>query len=763
MPMRHTMDGVVNIGLPAVGALDALAGVAREGADAAVERSLAAARELLGMRLAYIAELSEDELRFVALDGDATPFGGPGPGSVMPRTDTLCDRMLRGEIPNVIPDTAATPDVDEVARPLGVGAYVGVPVRLVDGTVYGSLCCVSDHPAPGLRERDARLLDVLARIIADQIDRERHQRREARLEGEATAGQALLAALKARERYTAEHSAAVVELSTAVARELGLSEEETVQVAQVALLHDVGKLGVPEAILQKPGALTDAEWRIVRAHPAIGERVVASIATLAHLAPAVRAEHERWDGGGYPDGLAGAAIPLASRICLACDAWHAMTSDRPYRPALREADARAELRRHAGAQFCPRTVEALLTVLAGKRSGPAPEKAPDAAAQPESELRALIAVASAVAAAHRLEDVLEVVAEETRRVVGASSVSISRWEREQDRVRTLINVGELGPDEERFPTGETYALADYPLAARLLREGESYVISRGDPDLGVHDRQLLDALDKGSYIGVPVIFDGRTWGKLESFANVGAVPFTRRHVPFMEAIAGQVGAAIGRAELFSRVNALAYSDPLTGLGNRRSLDERLEAAVERGGELAIAFCDLDGLKQINDTRGHDAGDRAIRCAADALAAAAHGHPGASVYRVGGDEFCVVLEGGDAGAAAALAGAGSGALAELDEPLSLSCGAAALRPGARPADLFRAADTAQYAAKRQGPGRVVIAGDDAPAPPPMPGGRRARRDRTDAEARALAHELLAAIDGAPETERADRLTAALRAT
>ena len=370
--------------------------------------------------------------------------------------------------------------MDERARPLGVGAYVGVPVRLVDGTVYGSLCCVSDHPAPALRERDARLLDVLARIIADQIDRERHQRREARLEGEATAGQALLAALKARERYTAEHSEAVVELSTAVARELGLSEEEIVQVAQVALLHDVGKLGVPEAILQKPGALTDAEWRIVRAHPAIGERVVASIATLAHLAPAVRAEHERWDGGGYPDGLAGAAIPLASRICLACDAWHAMTSDRPYRPALREDDARAELRRHAGTQFCPRTVEALLTVLDGQRSAPAPEKAPDAAAQPESELRALIAVAGAVAAAHRLEDVLEVVAEETRRVVGASSVSISRWEREHDRVRTLINVGELGPDEERFPTGETYALADYPLAARLLREGESYVISRGD-------------------------------------------------------------------------------------------------------------------------------------------------------------------------------------------------------------------------------------------------------------------------------------------
>ena len=144
------------------------------------------------------------------------------------------------------------------------------------------------------------MLEVLARIIGDQIARER-RRRSLRLEGEATAGQALLAALKARERYTAEHSEAVVELSTAVAHALGLADEDVVQVAQVALLHDVGKLGVPEAILQSR-RLTDAEWLIVRAHPAIGERVVASIPSLAHLAPAVRAEHERWDGKGIPTG-----------------------------------------------------------------------------------------------------------------------------------------------------------------------------------------------------------------------------------------------------------------------------------------------------------------------------------------------------------------------------------------------------------------------------------------------------------------------------
>ena len=734
--------------------------MARDSADTAIERSLAAARELLGMQLAYVAEADQGEFRFHAVDGDAAPFGGPAAGVRIPRHDTLCDRMLAGTLHNVVCDVQADPAARDAAGAASVGAYVGVPVQLGDGTVYGSLCCVSTQPTPALLERDARLLEVLARIIADQIDRERQQRRSARLEGEATAGQALLAALKARERYTAEHSEAVVELATTVAERMGLADDEVVQVAQVALLHDVGKLGVPEAILQKPGSLDAAEWRIMRAHPALGERVVASIPLLAHLAPAIRGEHERWDGAGYPDGLAGTLIPLASRICLACDAWHAMTSDRPYRAALSDDDARAELQRNAGTQFCPRTAAALLAVLDGGSAATIASSAPDPAAQPESELRALIAVAGAVSAAHRLEDVLEVVAEETRRVVGASSVSISRWEREHDRVRTLINVGELGPGEERFPTSETYELADYPLAAQLLRDGASYVISSGDADLGTNDRQLLETLDKASYIGVPVIFDGRTWGKLEAFANVGAAPFTRRHVPFVEAIAGQVGAAIGRAELFSHVNALAYSDPLTGLGNRRALDERLERAVERGDPLAIAFCDLDGLKQINDTLGHDAGDRAIRRAADALAAAAATCAGASVCRVGGDEFCIVIEGHGTDVAAALATAAGNALATADESLALSCGVASLRPGARPADLFRAADLAQYAAKREGGGRVVVAESDAPDRSPAPD-RRSARDRTAAETRALAEQLLEAIAGAPEGERVERITRALQ--
>jgi len=150
-------------------------------------------------------------------------------------------------------------------------------------------------------------------------------------------------------------------MAQVLARRMGLPEEEAAEVARVALLRDVGKAaGVGEAILDKPGPLEDAEWEIVRTHPAIGGRIVASAQGLAHLAPAVRAAYERWDGRGYPDGLSGEDIPIASRIAFVCGAFEAMTSERPHRKALGTDTALRELERNAGTQFCPRAVEALL-------------------------------------------------------------------------------------------------------------------------------------------------------------------------------------------------------------------------------------------------------------------------------------------------------------------------------------------------------------------------------------------------------------------
>jgi HD-GYP domain-containing protein (c-di-GMP phosphodiesterase class II) len=156
----------------------------------------------------------------------------------------------------------------------------------------------------------------------------------------------------------------VVELAARVTRQLRMPETFVAEVKQVALLHDVGKIGIPDAILGKPGPLDEAEWKLMHQHPIIGAGIVASIEPLAHLAPAVRAEHERCDGKGYPDGLTGEEIPFASRITLACDAHHAMLSSRPYRVAMDPVDAVAELRGNAGTQFDADVVDALLRVVA---------------------------------------------------------------------------------------------------------------------------------------------------------------------------------------------------------------------------------------------------------------------------------------------------------------------------------------------------------------------------------------------------------------
>ena len=219
----------------------------------------------------------------------------------------------------------------------------------------------------GLTETDGDI-EAPARLIAYRSRREGPEAEGRRPETRAGSVGTLLAALTAHDGLTGEHSGAVAGHAVAVARRMGLTEGGVAEVEQVALLHDLGKIGVDEEILNNPRPLDDTEWRIMKTHPAAGGEMVASTKGLSHLAPAVRASHERWDGKGYPDGLSGEEIPIASRIVLACDAFHAMTSDRPYREALDVEVALEKLEKNAGAQFCPRTIEAFVATV-GQGSG----------------------------------------------------------------------------------------------------------------------------------------------------------------------------------------------------------------------------------------------------------------------------------------------------------------------------------------------------------------------------------------------------------
>jgi two-component system cell cycle response regulator len=182
----------------------------------------------------------------------------------------------------------------------------------------------------------------------------------------------LLTALHERQPHLHDHLRDVADLSVAVGRRLGMSAEELDETARAAELHDVGKVAIPDAILNKPGPLDGEEWEFMRRHTIIGERILGSAPALAPVGKLVRSSHERFDGRGYPDGLVGNQIPLGARVVAVCDAYDAMTSDRPYREPLTPAEAMSELRRGAGFQFDPRVVDAFCEAHAQADEGTVP-------------------------------------------------------------------------------------------------------------------------------------------------------------------------------------------------------------------------------------------------------------------------------------------------------------------------------------------------------------------------------------------------------
>lgn len=348
-------------GITAPGVMEHLAELTTATADEVIDRALGIARQHLDMDVSYVSRFTDGHQVFEALDGDAQSFDF-SLGDALPLSQTYCYRMVAGDIPNVIADTSRAEVVKDLAvtTQAGIGAYLGVPLTLSDGRLYGSLCCVSHDASDRLDDGDVKVMQVIARLISFGLEEAEAAEKSFRLRTQAATVTALAAAIEARDGYTAAHSGTVVDYAIATAIELGLDQSHVAQVGQVALLHDVGKVGIPDAILRKEGPLNDEEWRIMKEHTIIGHSIVSSVEGLAHLASAVRAEHERWDGTGYPDGLSGSEIPIASRIVLVCDAFHAMVSDRPYRRAMSVDSALSELAANSGSQFSPEVVEAFI-------------------------------------------------------------------------------------------------------------------------------------------------------------------------------------------------------------------------------------------------------------------------------------------------------------------------------------------------------------------------------------------------------------------
>ena len=329
-----------------------------------VQEIVGAARELLQMDIAYYTRHTDTEQIFQGLDGDGASFG-VNTSTRVPLELTYCQSILDGRLPSLMPDTHAIPEAAAIpaTRAAGVGAFASVPITLAGGTLYGTLCCAAHQARPDLTDQDLHFLRVLSRLIADGLQRDWAVAPQASPRELSPATRALVCAIDGRDHHTAEHSEAVRDLVAAVGSRMGLDDAQNAEAQQVALLHDLGKIAIPDAILHKPAALDKHEWDVVHTHPSVGARLVAAIPELAHLADAIHAEHERWDGHGYPRALSGEAIPLTSRVVFVCDAFCAMTEARPYRPARSRTAALREVADGSGTQFCPDAANALITEL----------------------------------------------------------------------------------------------------------------------------------------------------------------------------------------------------------------------------------------------------------------------------------------------------------------------------------------------------------------------------------------------------------------
>jgi len=522
--------------------------------------------------------------------------------------------------------------------------------------------------------------------------------------------EALAAALDAKDRHTEAHSRETAALARAVGHRLGLEDEALRFLEYGALLHDIGKIGIPGYVLNKPGALDEEETAIMREHPVIGERIVASVPFLSRIRPIVRAEHERWDGHGYPDGLKAEQIPIEARIIHACDAFQAMSSDRPYRRARPRDWILNEIAAQAGQQFDPRVAEALLAVIASGEatvSGTAHSAAHEDKRLPEAHswtqhLDAIQQLGARLANIGSVPEISETIGQAITTLLPYDQCRIYLLEDDGQTLRPVY-FSDTRRSEYDGVTAETLAIEVGQGITGWVAETKQGALV-GDTERhpkAVHIPSTTETDE--SMLAVPVIFEDHLIGVIVN-VKVGLHQYTGDHLRLLTILANQAAVSISNARLIERLAATARTDPLTGLSNRRAFEQALE--VRLGAALpepfSVIMLDVDGLKQVNDAHGHAAGDAVLKRVASVLTA--HLRETDVVTRWGGDEFVLLMPGMDQVGAVSLARRVGGTLRDANDPagaISVSIGTASFPADATTADgLLAAADRSMYVDKRQ---------------------------------------------------------------
>jgi diguanylate cyclase (GGDEF)-like protein/putative nucleotidyltransferase with HDIG domain len=521
--------------------------------------------------------------------------------------------------------------------------------------------------------------------------------------------EALAAALDAKDRHTEAHSRETAALARAVGERLGLKDEALKFLEYGALLHDIGKIGIPGYILNKPGPLDPDEAAIMREHPVIGERIVASVPFLSRVRPIVRAEHERWDGCGYPDRLKGKEIPVEARIIHACDALQAMASDRAYRPALPRVRILEELRNNSGRQFDPEVVRALLEVIEsgqiavmGTATEAQHQDKPVPAHAWTQHLDAIQQLGARLACVVGVQEISQTIGQAITTLLPYDQCRIYLLE-DDGLTLTPAYFGGAQRTEYSAITAEGLALQVGEGITGWVAETKHGVVV-GDTEHHPRAAQIPGTAEsEESMLAVPVIFEDNLIGVIV-IVKVGLHQYSGDHLRLLTILANQAAVSISNARLIERLAQSATTDPLTGLANRRAFEQRLDARLAGGSAdvFAVLMLDVDDLKQVNDGHGHAAGDAVLVEVARVLRS--HVREGDVVTRWGGDEFVLLVDGLDRVGAVSLARRIGGTLLAAQDrarSISVSLGSACYPADGSSRDaLLAAADRSMYADKRQ---------------------------------------------------------------
>ncbi len=487
--------------------------------------------------------------------------------------------------------------------------------------------------------------------------------------------EALALAIEAKDDTTHSHLRRVQVYALEIANELGLSHDEVRALEAAALLHDIGKLAVPEYIINKPGRLTKEEFEKMKVHPVVGAEILECVQFPYPVVPIVRSHHERWDGTGYPDGLAGLAIPIGARILSAVDCLDALASDRQYRRALPLDKALEEVVKLSGKAYDPavvdilrrRTVElekkARTAPMAGNRlstrvrvnrgdapaAGLAGSDRPTPTTQPSrmdfigsiaaarQEFQKLHEFTRDIGNSLSLSDTLSLVASRMKTLIAFDAIAI--YGLEGDR---LVAQHASGIDAELFsglaiPVGEG-------LAGWVAENREPMI--NGNPS--VEAGYLLDGSKFSllrSALSVPLDGLNGVVGVLTLYRKEFEA-FSNDDLRIVLAVASKVGMTIENARTYHAAEKSAGTDQLTGLANGHSLVIQLESELEQcrqnGKDVTVLVLDLDGFKAVNDTLGHLEGNRVLQLTSDGLRKICRERD--FVARLGGDEFAMILPG-----------------------------------------------------------------------------------------------------------------------